>query len=157
MGRPRASKKNEQLAADFSQAVTVKSSLSSPAAETVGRSGQHSVFEVFSKVFPAATREHSREGVNWTEFSKVLQKKGEFKRVRFRASTEQIIDGDIQGDTFYRFGGRRWRSPDDAGDMAVIAQVWPRFDDAASCTLAEMAQILREAIAGDIALMAKKK
>eukprot|EP00961_Rhodomonas_salina_P091962 1237352-Rhodomonas_salina.2 len=88
------------------------------------------------------------------EFNKVLEKNG-FQLVCFRASTTQITDGDIYGCSFYHFGGRLWRDPDDAVDMVEIAKAWPSVHAFSACTLEEMVTILRKVIAAKAAFMSK--
>eukprot|EP00961_Rhodomonas_salina_P303864 3941395-Rhodomonas_salina.2 len=132
MGRPKASKRNKQIALFFASIVTVPVPSQGPestlSAETVGRQGPHSLFEIFSQVCPSATRERTRDGLTLSEFNKILKKDG-WPRVKFRASARQIADGHVGGSTFYQFGGRRWRNPDDSADMAALTQV----SDASLC------------------------
>eukprot|EP00961_Rhodomonas_salina_P174804 2357886-Rhodomonas_salina.2 len=61
-----------------------------------------------------------------------------------------------QSASFYRFGRRRWRNPDDADDMAAIANMWQSLAEVVDCApLEEMLSVLRKAIADDALSLAK--
>eukprot|EP00961_Rhodomonas_salina_P088588 1191586-Rhodomonas_salina.1 len=124
MVRPQASPRNKELALLVAKVITTTPSfIRSPCKDTIGRCGEHSMYDVFSKVCPSATRDHSRTGVTEAELNKVLEKDG-FLRVRVRSSIRQLENMPAKSCSFYSFGKRRWRNPDDADDMAAIAHMW---------------------------------
>eukprot|EP00961_Rhodomonas_salina_P273093 3689999-Rhodomonas_salina.1 len=62
MGRPQPSIRNKQLTLLFANSVTVPSSRVIPFADTVGRTDEHSLFNVFSQVCPSATKDQHQRG-----------------------------------------------------------------------------------------------
>eukprot|EP00961_Rhodomonas_salina_P233224 3151854-Rhodomonas_salina.1 len=107
MGRPQASKRNKQLSVLFANAVTVSSSESNPFPDTVGRTDANSLFEVFSRFCPSATRDkHGRgDGICLAQFNKLMEAEG-FQRIRFRARARRILERDSDDFNTYRFGHR---------------------------------------------------
>eukprot|EP00961_Rhodomonas_salina_P063556 854190-Rhodomonas_salina.1 len=118
MGRPAGSRVHKAFCVTFAEAITVVSD----AYDTVARSGPHCLYKVFAKACPRTTRAQTRSGLTHLEFNKVLKKQG-WIRVKFHASIRQIREGYMRETTFYEFGYRRWRNPDDADDMEVLRKV----------------------------------
>eukprot|EP00961_Rhodomonas_salina_P028247 381526-Rhodomonas_salina.1 len=158
MGRPQPSSRNKQLSLIFANSVTAPSSRVTPSPDTVGRTDAPSLFDVFSRVCPSATRDqHGRgDGMSLAKFNKLLEADG-FQRIRLRARARKIVDRESEDFNSYRFGGRRWRDPDNPEDMAAIAAFWHCFSEFAACTLEEMTGILREALAAETIFVAKRR
>eukprot|EP00961_Rhodomonas_salina_P068636 921199-Rhodomonas_salina.1 len=153
MGRAHSSKQNKALGLFFANAVTVPTNHRSPLADTIGRCGAHSIFEIFAQVCPKATRDYSRDGVTSTELNKVLEQDGGFERVRVRAVERQIMGKIVPSSNCYRFGRRRWLNPDDPHDMAAICMACRQMQDIDSFSESELVRILRETNSAEDAQM----
>mmetsp|Transcript_43160 Transcript_43160/g.86595 ORF Transcript_43160/g.86595 Transcript_43160/m.86595 type:complete len:304 (-) Transcript_43160:419-1330(-) len=160
MVRPQSSENSRLLANLFAKTITTEVRGVAPASSSVGRSGEHSIFDALSVCFPTASRDHSRAGVSLVELNKALEKDG-FMRVRFRHSRKRGQRSEQQGgrkwrdpenQSFYRYGCRRWRDPEDPADFEFLSSVWPQVNEIAPvpCPLAEILQYLRAAIAADM-------
>eukprot|EP00961_Rhodomonas_salina_P197302 2662741-Rhodomonas_salina.1 len=74
MVRPCASPENRSLGILFANVVTVVVPCEQPSNVTVPRSGEHSIFEIFTRCFRRCVRDNSRNGLSHMEMNKALEK-----------------------------------------------------------------------------------
>ena len=118
MVRPVGAPHSKNLGLSFAVSCTVNDA---DPFQTVGRAGSHSLFDVFSKVFPQCSRTfNTKSGISNIELNKLLEADSGFTRQRYRHGSK----GQHGTGATYRFGLRRWYDPDDANEARLLERAW---------------------------------
>mmetsp|Transcript_49196 Transcript_49196/g.100451 ORF Transcript_49196/g.100451 Transcript_49196/m.100451 type:complete len:259 (+) Transcript_49196:115-891(+) len=147
MVRPSASPKNRAFGVLFAQSVTVKQD-GPLTIHSVGRTGTDSLHALLSVAFPDAVRQNRRRGLSEIEFNKEVERAG-FTKIRLR-----YLNNNCEGipGSFYRFGGRKWRNPDDPKDLAFLNAAWRQMNEnfqspqVQGCSFEKFTELLRNLI-----------
>ena len=93
----------------------------------IDRSGATSLYAAFAECCPPAVRNSDpffgRQGLSEVEFNKVLERNGFLKARRRIAGAKQTAGAQA----VYYFANRRWRNPDEPGDMADLKRHWEQL------------------------------
>ena len=113
---------------DVNNVQDVKNHAEDSASEfVIDRSGATSLYAAFAECCPPAVRNSDpffgRQGLTEVEFNKVLERNGFLKARRRIAGANQTAGAHA----VYYFANRRWRNPDDPGDMADLRRHWEQL------------------------------